>query len=150
MPHISLHSPVGDLTVFEEDGALVALDWGWVADQSVTPLLRRTQTSLDAYFDGALKDFDLPLKPVGTAHQQKVWQAMREIPYGETQSYGEIADKIGSGAQAVGTACGHNPLAIVIPCHRVLAAKGAIGGFSGGTGVETKIALLKLEGRLIG
>lgn len=148
MPQLSLHSPVGDLTVSEEDGRLVSLDWGWVRDQAVTPLLRRTKNLLTAYFDGELQDFDLPLNLAGTAHQRKVWQAMMEIPFGMTESYGELARRIGSGAQAVGTACGRNPIAIIVPCHRVLAAQGAIGGYSGGSGVETKTALLRLEGSL--
>lgn len=148
MPQLSLHSPVGDLTVSEADGRLVSLDWGWVRDQAATPLLRRTKNLLTAYFDGELQDFDLPLNLAGTPHQRKVWQAMREIPYGMTESYGELARRIGSGAQAVGTACGRNPIAIIVPCHRVLAAQGAIGGYSGGNGVATKTALLRLEGRL--
>lgn len=148
MPQLSLHSPLGDLTLFEEDGALVSLEWGWVPEQQETPLLARARDALHGYFDGDLMTFDLPLSPAGTQHQQKVWQAMREIPYGETASYGELAAKIGSGAQAVGTACGKNPLAIIIPCHRVLATGGAIGGYSGGAGVETKITLLTLEGAL--
>lgn len=148
MPQLSLHSPVGDLTVFEEDGALVALDWGWVDKQSATPLLVKTRESLDAYFDGTLRIFDLPVRPAGTAHQQKVWQAMNKIPWGLTRSYGEVAAELGSGAQAVGTACGKNPLAIIIPCHRILAANGAIGGYSGGDGVDTKATLLRLEGNL--
>lgn len=148
MPQLSLRSPVGDLTVSEEDGRLVSLDWGWVRDQAATPLLRRTKNLLTAYFDGELQDFDLPLNLAGTPHQRKVWQAMMEIPYGMTESYGELARRIGSGAQAVGTACGRNPIAIIVPCHRVLAAQGAIGGYSGGNGVATKTALLRLEGRL--
>lgn len=148
MPQLSLHSPVGDLTVSEADGRLVSLDWGWVRDQAATPLLRRTKNLLTAYFDGEPQDFDLPLNLAGTPHQRKVWQAMREIPYGMTESYGELARRIGSGAQAVGTACGRNPIAIIVPCHRVLAAQGAIGGYSGGNGVATKTALLRLEGRL--
>ncbi len=127
---------------------LVSLDWGWVRDQAETPLLSRTKNLLNAYFEGELQDFDLPLNLVGTTHQRKVWQAMMEIPYGMTESYGELARRIGSGAQAVGTACGRNPIAIIVPCHRVLAAQGAIGGYSGGCGVATKTALLRLEGSL--
>ena len=148
MPQLSLLSPVGDLTVSEEDGLLVSLDWGWVRDQAETPLLSRTKNLLNAYFDGKLQEFDLPLNLAGTPHQRKVWQAMTEIPYGMTESYGELARRIGSGAQAVGTACGRNPIAIIVPCHRVLAAHGAIGGYSGGNGVATKTALLRLEGSL--
>ncbi len=148
MPQLSLHSPVGDLTVSEKNGLLVSLDWGWVREQAETPLLSSTKSLLNAYFDGDLQDFDLPLNLAGTAHQGKVWQAMMEIPYGVTESYGELARRIGSGAQAVGTACSKNPIAIIVPCHRVLAARGAIGGYSGGSGVATKTVLLRLEGSL--
>ena len=149
MSQLSLHSPVGDLTVFEDDGAIVALDWGWGADQSETPLLTEAVRQLNAYFDGDLTDFDLPLAPHGTDHQKRVWGAMSQIPYGGTLSYGALAKEAGSIALAVGTACGTNPIPIIIPCHRVLAASDKIGGYSGDGGVETKVALLQLEGALL-
>ncbi|CAG0910780.1 unnamed protein product, partial [Cyprideis torosa] len=102
-------------------------------------------SQLAAYFAGDLKTFDLPLKPRGDAFQQAVCQAMLAIPYGETTTYGAIADGLGSFGQPVGNACGANTIPIIIPCHRVLAAKG-LGGYSGEGGVERKIELLKLEG----
>lgn len=148
MPQLSLHSPVGDLTVSEENGAIVALDWGWGRDQDTTPLLRRTRDQLNAYFDGDATDFDLPLEPAGSPFQRRVWTAMREIPAGGTETYGSLADRIDGIARAVGTACGRNPIPIIIPCHRVVAANG-LGGYSGDGGLETKVALLRLEGALL-
>jgi methylated-DNA-[protein]-cysteine S-methyltransferase len=148
MPQLSMHSPVGDLTITEEDGAIVALDWGWGRDQDETPLLAKARAQLEAYFDGAPDPFDLPLRPAGTAFQKQVWQAMQRIPAGATRTYGEIAGDLNSAARAVGTACGRNPIPVIIPCHRVLAGNG-LGGYSGDGGVETKIALLRLEGALL-
>ncbi len=148
MAHISLHCPIADLTVFEEDGKIVALDWGWSPFQEPTKLLLEAKRQLDAYFDGELKVFDLPLDIMGTKHQKKVWRAMQDIPYGETRTYGEMAKEIGSAAQAVGTACGANPIPIIVPCHRITAAGGQLGGYSGDGGTWTKKALLVLEGAL--
>jgi methylated-DNA-[protein]-cysteine S-methyltransferase len=145
VPTLSLHSPVGDLTVFEDDGAIVAIDWGWVPDQDDTPLLRRARRWLDDYFDGETNLPDLPLRPAGTPHQHRVWTAMRRIPYGATMTYGALAKEAGSNPRATGTACGANPIPIIIPCHRVLAANDGLGGYSGQGGVDTKVALLRLE-----
>ncbi|MAZ03441.1 MAG: cysteine methyltransferase [Sneathiella sp.] len=147
MPQLSLHSPVGDLTVTEEDGVIISLDWGWVPAewQNRTPLLERAVDQLNRYFDGEIGDFDLPLDPPGTAFQKKVWSEMLKIPAGQTKSYGEIAKILNSAAQPVGTACGANPIPIIIPCHRILAAGGKMGGYSGLGGLETKTALLRLE-----
>lgn len=146
MAFLSMHSPVGPLTLFTEDDALVAVDWGRAPDGRSTPLLAEARRQFDAYFDGRLRSFDLPLNPAGTAFQRRVWQAMQAIPYGETRTYGDIADAVGSAARAVGGACGRNPLPIVIPCHRVVAGGGRPGGYSGDGGVETKRILLTLEG----
>ncbi|WP_339717487.1 methylated-DNA--[protein]-cysteine S-methyltransferase [uncultured Sneathiella sp.] len=147
MPQLSLHSPVGDLTVTEEDGVIISLDWGWVPAewQNNTPLLEKAVDQLNQYFDGDIGDFDLPLAPPGTDFQKKVWSEMLKIPAGKTKSYGEIAKALNSAAQPVGTACGANPIPIIIPCHRVLAAGGKMGGYSGLGGLETKTALLRLE-----
>lgn len=144
MPQLSLHSPVGDLTVFEQDGAIVAIEWGWGAEQSATPLLEEARAQLFSYFDGERRNFALPLAPRGTGFQQRVWRALCDIPYGETRSYGQIADTLGSVARAVGQANGSNPIPIIVPCHRVLASTG-IGGYSGGDGLATKRLLLDLE-----
>ncbi|PHQ66719.1 MAG: cysteine methyltransferase [Sneathiella sp.] len=147
MPQLSLHSPVGDLTVTEENAVIISLDWGWVPTewQATTPLLEKAAEQLNQYFDGDIGDFDLPLDPPGTAFQKKVWEQMLKIPAGQTKTYGDIAKALNSAAQPVGTACGANPIPIIIPCHRVLAAGGKMGGYSGLGGLETKSALLRLE-----
>jgi methylated-DNA-[protein]-cysteine S-methyltransferase len=150
MPRLACDSPLGRLTLFEEDGALTALDFG--GKKSVgepTKLLLQAKHQLDAYFAGKRHDFDLALAPRGSAFERRVWQLMTEIPYGETRSYGELAQALAAAPRAVGQACGRNPLPILIPCHRVLAAGGALGGYSGGAGVETKRRLLMLEGALL-
>jgi methylated-DNA-[protein]-cysteine S-methyltransferase len=146
MPQLSLHTPLGDLTLSEEEGAIVALDWGRGRDQAETPLLRRARDQLQDYFDGTRTAFDLPLAPHGTAFQRKVWDALRAIPAGQTRSYGDIARQVGCrAARAIGQANGANPIPILIPCHRVVAADGALGGYSGGDGEATKRYLLDLE-----
>lgn len=144
MPQLSLHTPVGDITVFEEDGFIVSLDWGWVHQQDQSPILNKARDQLQAYFDGDLKQFDLPLAPAGSAYQRRIWQALCEIPYGETRSYLEIASTAGGSPRSVGQANGRNPIPLIIPCHRVVAASN-IGGFSGGDGLATKRWLLSLE-----
>ncbi|MFZ5610434.1 MAG: methylated-DNA--[protein]-cysteine S-methyltransferase [Pseudomonadota bacterium] len=149
MPQLSLHSPLGDLSLTEEDGVLVALDWGWGRDQTPTPLLRRAVHQLHDYFDERRRQFEVPLYPHGTPFQRRLWAALEAIPYGETRSYQALARLLGSSPRAIGQACGANPLPILIPCHRVLAADGRLGGYSGEGGVETKIALLRLEGALL-
>jgi len=146
VPQLSLHTPVGDISVSEEDGAIVAIDWGWGSQQSRTSLLRRACQQLHAYFDGELSEFDLPLNPFGTPYQRRVWQALRAIPYGETRSYIDIARTAGGSARSVGQANGNNPIPIIIPCHRVLATT-HLGGYSGGDGLATKRWLLALEAR---
>ena len=96
----------------------------------------------------AAPKIDLPMQPAGTAFQRRVWQAMLDIPYGHTRTYGELTESAGGVARAVGVACGANPIPILIPCHRVVAQNG-LGGYSGDGGVETKVALLRLEGALL-
>lgn len=139
-----MHSQIGDITISEEDGAIVAVDWGWGRDQIETPLLRRARDQLEAYFDGTLRTFDLPLAPTGSPYRRRVWDALCTIPYGETRTYQQIAALAGGVARSVGQANGANPIPILIPCHRVLAG-GHIGGYSGGDGVATKRILLALE-----
>lgn len=144
MAILSLHSPVGDLSVAEHDGAIVSVEWGWASTQDPTVLLRRAKEQLDAYFDGDLTVFDLPLAPEGSPYRQKVWKALCAIPYGATRSYLDIARVAGGSPRSVGGANGSNPIPIIIPCHRVVATTG-IGGYSGGEGLPTKLALLALE-----
>lgn len=137
------HSPFGPIAVAEADGVITALTWSGRTTE-VSPLLREACAQLDDYFHGKRQGFDLPLE-MGTGFQGQVQRAMAAIPFGQTRTYGDLAREIGKPAQAVGQACGANPIPILIPCHRVLGAKG-LGGFSAKGGVETKVALLRLEG----
>lgn len=147
MPQLSLRTPLGDLTLSEEDGAIVSLDWGRVAEQQPTPLLRDAAGQLQDYFDGKRRHFQIPLAPHGTPYQRRVWAELQRIPPGETRSYGDIARALASGPRAVGQANGRNPIPIIIPCHRVVGADGSIGGYSGLDGADTKRFLLDLESR---
>lgn len=146
LPQVSLHSPIGDISVSEENGAIVAVDWGWGSRQEETPLLRGARAQLHAYFDGELTKFDLPLAPAGTPYQRRVWQALCAIPYAATCSYLDIVRVAGGSPRSVGQANGRNPIPIIIPCHRVVATT-HIGGYSGGEGLATKRWLLALEAR---
>lgn len=148
MSYLAYNSPVGPLTLFEEDGRIIAVEWGWPpeTDEPPAPVLEQARDQLDAYFEGKLTQFDLPLDPMGTPFQKKVWQALARIPFGATRSYGELAAELGTAPRALGGACGRNPLPILIPCHRVLAADRSLGGYSGLDGTDTKRFLLQLEG----
>ena len=150
MPQLTCLTPIGEVTVSEEDGAIVALDWGRGRDQARSPVLAEAIAQLQDFFDGRRAAFDLPLAPHGSAFQRRVWDALRAIPPGQTRSYGEIARMLGSSARAVGQANGANPIPILIPCHRVLASGGALGGYSGGEGPTTKLWLLEHERRMTG
>lgn len=149
MPQISLHTNLGEVTISQEGDAIVALDWGRGRDQEATPLLLKARDQLQEYFDGKRLSFDLPLAPDGSAFQKRVWAALCAIPPGETRSYADIARAIGSAPRAVGGANGANPIPILIPCHRVIAADGSLGGYSGGDGPATKRYLLDLESRAL-
>lgn len=145
-------SPLGPLTLTAEEDALVEIDFGTSAGMTGGPaaadrVLDEAARQLGAYFAGELQRFDLPLRPHGTAFQTDVWNALREIPFGETRSYSDIARRIGrpTAVRAVGRANGQNPLAIVVPCHRVVGADGSLTGYSGG--LALKRALLELEAR---
>lgn len=142
-------TPVGDLVIAEDGRAVTAVLFGMDAlsqyEVEETPLIRRAKEQLDAYFAGKRKAFDLPLAPRGTAFQQAVWGALREIPYGETRTYGQIAARIGmpGAGRAVGQANHRNPISIMIPCHRVIGTGGRLTGYGGG--LEVKEKLLALE-----
>jgi methylated-DNA-[protein]-cysteine S-methyltransferase len=146
MPQLAFNTPIGPLALFEADGAIVAIDWGWLPENEESPLLLKARDQLEDYFEGKRKVFDLPLAPHGTSFQRKVWTALSEIPFGTTLTYGQLADKLGTAPRALGGACGRNPIPVVIPCHRVLAAGGGLGGYSGIDGIETKEFLLRIEG----
>lgn len=141
------HSPVGDLRLDYEDGTVTGLSCAagpvpGCAPDALTELVFR---QLDEYFAGTRRTFDFPYRLHGTPFQQAVWAALREIPYGQTRSYRDIAEAIGhpKAFRAVGMANHANPLFIVIPCHRVIGADGALTGYGGG--LEMKRALLALE-----
>ena len=142
----TIATPIGPLAVtVADDGAVTRIDFG-AGDDSDDPRFRTIVAQLREYFAGERSDFDLPLRPDGgSPFEQRVWQALLEIPYGETASYGEIAARIGhpGKARAVGRANGRNPIAIVCPCHRVIGSDGSLTGYGGG--LETKRALLDLE-----
>ncbi len=140
-------SPVGPLRLESRDGALVGLELNAKPgpENLDDPVLAEAVAQLTAYFGGERTSFDLPLAMHGNAFEQKVWAALRTIPYGETASYGAVADQIGApgAARAVGLANGRNPIAIIVPCHRVIGANGKLVGFGGG--LPMKRALLDLE-----
>ena len=145
-----IDSPIGPLTLVERDGALARLAFGAHGESSPpTPLLIRAAEQLHEYFAGERRSFDVPLAPAGTEFQLACWRALAEIPYGETRSYGEQARRIGrpDRARAVGAANGANPIAIILPCHRVIGADGSLVGFGGG--LETKRRLLDLEAGIL-
>jgi len=144
MPTASLDGPFGRIAVTEQAGAITRIAWVGEAYSDETLLLDEARCQLRAYFAGDLHAFDLPLRVGGSDFQRAVCAAMRAIPYGQTRTYGEIAHDLGTFGQPVGAACAANPIPIVIPCHRVLSVEG-LGGFSGGEGIETKIALLRHE-----
>ncbi|WP_230208850.1 methylated-DNA--[protein]-cysteine S-methyltransferase [Nostocoides sp. HKS02] len=154
--HTVMASPVGDLTLVAEDGALVRLtmDRQKHAPDASDPaeLGERdddgfgvARTQLGEYFAGTRTTFDLPLAPHGDPFKQQVWALLREIPYGETRTYGELARALGDVnlSQAVGSANGRNPIGIIVPCHRVIGSDGSLVGYAGG--LDRKRFLLALE-----
>tara|TARA_B100000676_G_scaffold309729_1_gene374139 strand:+ start:2010 stop:2531 length:522 start_codon:yes stop_codon:yes gene_type:complete len=154
----SFPTPLGPMVaLLNEAGALARLDFcdgpvdlqsGRWRDQPVRPdpnAIRQVSEQISDYFAGHLREFKLSLAPVGNTFQQQVWQLLQQIPYGETRSYGELARQLDMthGARAVGRANGLNPIAVVIPCHRVIGADGKLTGYAGG--LHRKAALLELE-----
>jgi methylated-DNA-[protein]-cysteine S-methyltransferase len=143
MTAATFDSPLGPLSLTEDNGRITALHWRAAAGEA-TPLLTEALAQLQAYFDRRLTRFDLPLH-WGTGLSEQVRRAMAAIPLGETRTYGDLARDLKTPAQAIGQACGANPIPIIIPCHRILGAH-SLGGFSARGGVETKVWLLKHEG----
>lgn len=139
----SLIGPFGPMTLVEEADVIARLEWRTGTGEG-SALLTEACRQLQAYFDARLTRFDLPFD-WGSGLHAKVRRAMAAIPFGETRTYGDIAAVVGAPAQAVGQACGANPIPILIPCHRVL-GRSTLGGFSAPGGVETKVALLRHEG----
>ena len=146
----AFETPLCVLTAVETCGALTALRFGGTVtgEAAPTPLLLETQKQLLEYFAGERRKFTVPLAPDGTPFQRTVWEALLTIPYGETGSYGEIAKRIGNekAARAVGMANNRNPIPIIIPCHRVVGASGALTGYAGGILLKEKLLLLEKTG----
>lgn len=150
-------SPVGTLTLVSQDQRLIAVLWeqerenrvrlGPLQREDRCPVLIETAHQLSEYFAGKRQRFDLALAFTGTAFQRQVWDALLSIPFGETRTYGQIAQQIGNprAVRAVGAANGRNPISIIAPCHRVIGASGGLTGFAGG--LAAKQLLLALEGR---
>lgn len=150
-----MNSPVGNIKLVASDKGLIAILWendnpkrvplGECEQQPEHPILLQTEQELGEYFNGQRKTFSVPLNFRGTDFQKRVWQALLEIPYGETRTYGEQAIHLGNikAVRAVGAANGKNPISIIAPCHRVIGASGALTGFAGG--LENKALLLNLE-----
>lgn len=158
MNYSYLSSPVGTLLLAGDDAGLHKVAFqnglhregpgeGWRQDEA---FFRETARQLKAYFAGEMREFDLPLAPEGTNFEQTVWKALQEIPYGETRTYGDLAQRIGrpTASRAVGAANGRNPIPIIIPCHRVIGANGSLTGFGGGLPIKRQ--LLDLEGAVSG
>lgn len=155
IPHIISHativSPIGPIHIGASETAVSQIRIGGShldPARESTALLREAVDQLTAWFAGRLVTFDLPLAPLTTPRGEAHRAAIRAIPCGETASYGALARQLGSSPRAVGQACRRNPLPIIIPCHRVVGAGGAIGHFSAGEGVKTKLWLLQHEGRM--
>lgn len=149
MQSARLDTPLGLMTVTASAGTIRRLGWGPGATPDMTgastPELDEALHQLTAYFAGRLTRFDLPLQVDGSDFQRAVCDAMLAIPFGDTRTYGDLAADLYASAQAVGNACGGNPIPVIIPCHRVLGAS-SLGGFSGHGGVESKVWLLRHEG----
>jgi methylated-DNA-[protein]-cysteine S-methyltransferase len=148
-----LPTPAGELVLIGDDEALTGVYFADGRRPSLdgmraaeTAPLAAAREQLGAYFAGALRDFDLPLRPAGTAFQHRVWTALRALPYGTTTTYGALALRLGTAPRAIGLANGRNPLSIVVPCHRLIGGAGALTGYAGG--LERKRYLLELEGAL--
>lgn len=142
-----LQTPIGWLNIVADESAVVAIEFDANPDSSETPnaVSRQCCEQLVAYFNGEIQDFDVPLKMNGTDFQRQVWQALNHIPYGETCSYGDIANRIGNpkAVRAVGAANGKNPIPIIVPCHRVIGSSGKLTGYAGG--LDLKVWLLEHE-----
>ena len=145
---VIINSPIGNILLVEQDNQLteVAFTEKDIISMPASELLTSTKNQLDEYFTGQRQEFSLPLKPAGTEFQQKVWQELLLIPYGTTISYQEVANRLGDPKciRAAGRANGQNPIAIIIPCHRVIGSGGEMTGYGGG--IQRKKDLLTLEG----
>ncbi len=153
---LSIETPIGRLLVAGDETCVTHVCLAGTTALAGTPgqppePVRSAAEQLEEYFAGGRRTFDLPLAPRGTAFQLEVWEALADIPYGETVTYGELARRVGRPAavRAVGQANGANPLPIVYPCHRVVAAGGRLGGYGGGLDVKRQLLALEGAGRLV-
>jgi methylated-DNA-[protein]-cysteine S-methyltransferase len=149
---VRVDSPVGRLEVEATAEAIVAVHWiddAGVIEAAAPGLLQEAARQLEAYFARRLTTFDLPLAPAGSPFERDIWRLMCDIAYGDTMTYGEMGEAVGGPARAVGSACGSNPIPVIIPCHRVLGAGNRMVGYSGRGRVETKRWLLVHEGKLL-
>ena len=142
-----MDSPLGTLRITSDGAAITRLDWVKAAKITQTKdiLLQLAAQQLTQYFAGTRTQFTLPLHAEGTKFSRRVWSALSHIPYGETRSYAQLAQALSTAPRAIGGGCGRNPIPIIIPCHRVIAASGKLGGYSGAGGIKTKQKLLDLE-----
>lgn len=144
------NTKIGNMAIIEEDNEIIAIEINQEIRENImqkeTPLLKETGKQLLEYLEGKRKNFTVPLNPKGTKFMQEVWTALQEIPYGETRTYGQIAQRIGKpkAARAVGMANHRNPIPIIIPCHRVIGSNGKLVGYA--LGMKMKKFLLTLEG----
>ena len=127
--------------------AITGLEWAAKVDSSPNFLLTEARRQIEAYFQGELREFDLPLLPKGTPFQCEIWEHLRSIPYGDTMTYGSLSKRQRTSARAVGGACAANPIPLIIPCHRIVGQNGQLTGYSGRGGIQTKNQLLLLEKR---
>jgi len=146
MPMIAVETRFGRISIEQTGEAITRVVWDGADEGAPTSLLIEAARQLAEYDAGRRTAFDLPLAVAGSAFLKAVCAAMLAIPHGQTRTYGQIASSLHQSAQAVGAACGANPIPIIIPCHRVMGAGGRLTGFSGKGGVETKVALLRHEG----
>ena len=143
----TIDSPFGPITFTVEEGFVIRVKFEPGEDNfnGGDPVMAETARQLREYAAAARFSFDLPLAPAFSEFQERIRRCMIAIPYGEMRTYGELAEELGSASQAVGQACGANPIPIIVPCHRVVASGGKLGGFSGGDGAPTKKKLLNHE-----
>lgn len=142
---LNYKSPIGNMRIVSNGDALVSVDWGAAVPEKPNVVLAKAVEQLDEYFARERKEFDLPIALDGTDFQNKAWKVLQTIPYGKTVSYKQQAEKLGSAkaVRAIGFANGKNPIAVIVPCHRVIGANGSLTGYA--SGLEKKKFLLELE-----
>lgn len=144
-------SPIGEISIIEEENKIIEISFGVKSGikQGSSLLLEKTKNELQEYFDGKRMEFDIPIKLNGTDFYKKVWNELKKIPYGETRSYGEIAERIGNpkASRAVGMANHNNPISIIVPCHRVVGKNNKLVGYAGG--LDKKKYLIELERKVM-